>query len=282
MSFWFDETFENVCRFGVSTHKTLFSEHSEFQLIEVLETNGFGRVLAIDKMFMTSERDEYLYHEMIVHPALTLAKQIKRVLVIGGGDGGTVREVLSYPEVEEVVMVEIDGVVVEASKAFLGTIGTAWNDKRLDVRVGDGLDFVEDNSLELFDVILLDHSDPVGPAKGLFDERFYLNCKNRLSENGVFCLQSESPLLQRKTFVEIVHTLGNVFGTVHPYFGTVPLYATGAWSWTLAARRLDPFALNEQRVELQEKRCRYYNRDIHRAAFTVPNELRPLIGLCGH
>jgi spermidine synthase len=279
MSFWFDETFKNVCRFGVSTQRTLFSERSEFQLVEVLETDGFGRVLAIDKMFMTSERDEYLYHEMIVHPALICAKQIKRVLVIGGGDGGTVREVLSYPEVEEVVMVEIDGLVVEASKAFLGTIGTAWDDERLDLRIADGLDYVKNEELEPFDVILLDHSDPVGPARGLFDEGFYRNCKHRLSEDGVFCLQSESPLLQRDTFAEIVKTLDKVFDTVLPYFGTVPLYASGAWSWTLAAARWDPNQINEQRAEIQEMRCRYYNRDIHRAAFAVPNELRPLIGM---
>ena len=277
MTFWFDEEFDDICRFGVRTRETLFAKQSDFQLVEILDTDGFGRVLALDKIFMTSERDEYLYHEMIVHPPLTTAPSIRRVLVIGGGDGGTVREVLSFPEVEEVVMVEIDGVVVEACKEFLGSIGTAWDDPRLKLIIGDGLEFVAREDVAPFDVILLDHSDPVGPAKGLFNEGFYRNCKRRLSPSGVFCLQSESPVLQRETFLEIETTLARIFKQVHPYFGAVPLYASGAWSWTLATDSVDPFEIQEARVVLQEKRCRYYNRDIHRAAFAVPNELKKVL-----
>jgi spermidine synthase len=277
MPFWFDENFEDICRFGLKATDTLFSRRSPFQLVEVLDTAGFGRVLAIDKIFMTSERDEYLYHEMLVHPPLALAPHIGRVLVIGGGDGGTIREVLSYDEVEEVVMVEIDRVVVEASKEYLGSIGTAWDDPRLDLQIADGLDYVKNQTQESFDAILLDHSDPVGPAKGLFNEAFYRDAAALLKEDGIFCLQSESPLLQRETFLEIAMTLKKVFKQVRPYFGTVPLYATGSWSWTYATKRDHPLQPNDARVSLQERRCRYYNRDIHRAAFAVPNELKPLL-----
>jgi spermidine synthase len=274
MSYWYDEIFEEVCRFGVKIEKQLFSKRSDFQLIEVFESKGFGRVLAIDNIFMTSERDEYLYHEMLVNPVMTTAQTIKRILVIGGGDGGAIREVLSFPEVERVVMVEIDGMVVEASKQYLGSIGTAWEDPRLDLRIADGIEFVKNAPPASFDVILLDHSDPVGPAKGLFDRRFYEGCKRLLVKGGVFCLQSESPLLQEKTFLEIWTTLRRVFKRVHPYFGTVPLYATGAWSWTFASDDADPMAIDRNRLALAEARCKYYNGEIHRGAFAVPNRLK--------
>ena len=275
MSFWYDETFEDICRFGVKVVKQIFSEQSEFQLIEIFESTGFGRILAIDNLFMTSERDEYFYHEMLVNPVMTTAPSVKRVLVIGGGDGGTIREVLSYPEVEKVVLVEIDGVVVEASKKYLPSIGgDAWNDPRLELLIADGIDYVANAAPESFDVILLDHSDPVGPAKGLFNKSFYDGCKTLLGKRGVFCLQSESPLLQRETFLEISHTLGQVFNRVHPYFGIVPIYPNSAWSWTYAAEETEPLAVREDRIAIPELRCKYYNRDIHKAAFAVPNDLK--------
>lgn len=275
--FWFDEEFENICRFGVRAKETLFAKQSEFQRIEIFDTAGFGRVLALDGLFMTSERDEYLYHELLVHPVLTTAPRIERVLVIGGGDGGTVREVLSYPDVKEVVMVEIDGMVVEACKTHLSSIGTAWEDPRLEVIIGDGLEFVKDPGVSPFDVILLDHSDPVGPAEGLFDERFYRDCKACLKPDGIFCLQSESSVLQVETFAEIQKTLHRIYKGVHPYFGSVPIYASGAWTWTYASDVCDPFNIDETRAAFQEARCRKYNRDIHRGAFAVPNELKPIL-----
>jgi len=231
-------------------------------------------VLAIDKIFMTSEADEFFYHEMIVHPVLTTAKDIKRVLVIGGGDGGTVREVLSYDEVVEVVMVEIDPMVVDVSKRFLPTIGTAWDDPRLEVIFEDGIAFAKNAQVEPFDIILLDGCDPVGPAKGLFTVDFYRGCARLLKEDGIFGLQSESPILQHDVFLDIARALSQVFEGVYPYFGPVPIYASGNWSWTYATRKSDPLSINEDRVAHQEKRCKYYNREIHRTAFVLPNNLR--------
>ncbi len=274
MSFWYDEVFDEKSRFGLKATKVLFEGRSDLQQIDVLETAAFGRVLAIDKIFMTSEADEFFYHEMIVHPVLTTATDIKRVLVIGGGDGGTVREVLSYDEVEQVVMVEIDKMVVEVSKRFLPTIGTAWDDPRLKVIFQDGIAYAQNARVEPFDIILLDGCDPVGPAKGLFTVDFYRGCARLLKENGIFGLQSESPILQQNVFLEIAQTLSQVFDRVYPYFGPVPIYASGNWSWTYVTHKKDPLVINEARVARQEKRCKYYNRDIHRAAFVLPNNLK--------
>ena len=274
MSFWFDEEFEDICRFGLKTKETLFSKKSEYQKVEILETKGFGRVLVIDGLFMTSERDEYLYHEMLVHPVLTTLPDIRNVLVIGGGDGGTIREVLSYPTVEKVTMVEIDSVVVDASKRFLSSMATPWDDPRLELRIADGLAYAQQAKAASVDAILLDHSDPVGPAEGLFNEAFYRDCKRLLKPGGAFCLQSESPLLQRTIFLEIVNTLKSMYRTVRPFFGVVPLYGAGTWSWTLATDTVDTGRFVEERMIAQEKRCRHYNREIHRAAFAVSNELK--------
>ncbi len=277
MPFWYDEIFEDTCRFGLRVEKQLFYGRSEYQTVEIFETSGFGRVLLIDSLYMTSERDEHLYHEMLVNPVMTVAPAIKDVLVIGGGDGGTVREVLSYQGVERVTLVEIDGMVVEACKKYLGSIGSAWDDPRLEIKIADGIDYVKNAAAGSVDVILLDHSDPVGPAEGLFNQYFYDACKRLLRKGGVFCLQSESPQLQEKTFFEIITTLKKVFGKVHPYFGTVPIYATGAWSWTFASDEADPMQFDTDRMAMAEARCKYYNRDIHRGAFALPNRLKKII-----
>ncbi len=274
MAFWVDETFEGVCRVSVEAEEQLYSKQSEFQLVEIFQTKGFGRVLTIDGMFMTSERDEHFYHEMLVQPPLNCAPSIERVLVIGGGDGGTVREVLSHKEVEKVVMVEIDGVVVDASKKYLSSIGRAWEDPRLELRIADGIEYVKNAPSGSFDVVLLDHSDPVGPAEGLFNIAFYKDCRRVLTEKGVLAMQSESPLLQRDTFLEIKSTLSDVFDVIHPYFSFVPLYGLGGWSFTFASNQVDPLVLVDRRVAFQEERCKHYNRDIHRGTFALPNDLK--------
>ena len=277
MPYWYDEEFDGICRFGLRMKQQLFSGNSEFQHIEIFESVGFGRVLLIDHLYMTSERDEHLYHEMLVNPAMVTAPSIKNVLVIGGGDGGTAREVLSYPEVEQVTLVEIDGMVVDACKAHLGMIGTAWDDPRLDVKIADGLDYVKNGLPGSVDAILLDHSDPVGPAEGLFNQSFYEDCRRLLRDGGVFCLQSESPILQQDTFLEIHRTLKKVFKQVHPYFGGVPIYATGTWSWTFASDDTLPTAIIPERLEQAQARCKYYNREIHLGAFAVPNNFKKLM-----
>jgi spermidine synthase len=274
---WYDEVFEDRIRFGLKVRERLYSAQSPFQKIEIIDTEQFGRTLALDGVFMTSEADDFYYHEMLVQPALTTAPRIARVLVIGGGDGGTVREVCRHAEVERVVMVEIDRMVVDACREHLPTIGTAWDDPRLEIVFGDGAGYVRETDVEPFDVIVIDGSDPAGPAEGLFDEAFYRGCERLLAPEGVLALQSESPVLFRDVFAEIVAVLRRVFGRAHPYLGSVPIYAAGMWTWTYATRSVDPMKLVERRIERIETETRYYNRDIHRAAFALPNNIKQLI-----
>lgn len=275
---WYDEIFDNRVRFGLRVKETLFRQQSDYQLVEIVNTVAFGRTLMIDGVYMTSEGDEFYYHEMVTHPAMTTAKKIGRVLIIGGGDGGTAREVLRHPEVEKLTMVEIDGVVIEASKKHLRENFGAWNDPRFELIVGDGIKYVADAEENSFDVVLLDGTDPVGPAKGLFNESFYRDVHRLLKPAGVFALQSESPVFMLDTFLEIQEILGKVFKLVKPYFGPVPIYAAGPWSWTYASDEADPFAIVNERAERVEAVTKEYNRDIHRGAFALPNRFCSKLG----
>lgn len=274
MGLWFDEIYEDQSRIGLKVNRTLFSGQSEYQRVDIVETAAYGRALLLDGMWMTAEGEEHTYHEMIVHPALTTAPRIERVLVIGGGDGGTVREVLRHPEVQHVDMVEIDAMVIEACQAHLPTIGTAWDDPRLVVRAEDGVAFIKNAAPASYDVILVDGADPVGPAEGLFNEAFFAACKRALTPAGVLVTQSGSPVAQRDIHVALVRTIGGVFATTRPYFQAVPLYPGALWSWTYASDAVDPAAVDAARAERVAGWAEIYNAEVHQAAFAVPNGLK--------
>ncbi len=270
---WFDEVFPETVRCGL-WGRCVHEEQTPYQKIQIIENEIFGRTLLLDGLYMSSEADDFYYHEMLVHPALVTAPRIRRVLVIGGGDGGAIREVLRYPEVDEVVMVEIDARVVEACRRYMPAVGgPAWEDPRLRLIFADAVEWVRQKDPEPFDVIFLDGSDPVGPAKGLFGAAFYRDCARLLAPDGVLTAQSEAPFFMRAVFSEIVRTLRQVFGRAHPYLGGVPLYGT-VWSWTYASRRVDPMAIDDARMAHAERFTRCYDREVHRAAFVLPAELR--------
>ena len=248
MGLWYDEVFEDKLRLGLKLKRSLFTGQSDYQKVEIVETELLGKALLIDGLWMTSEGDEAPYHELIVHPALTTARELKRVLVIGGGDGGTVREVLLHPEVEHVDMVEIDAMVVEACQSHLPEIGRGvWDDPRLNVMIADGVTYVKEADVEPYDVIIVDGSDPVGPAVGLFNEDFYRGCARVLKEEGIFVTQSESPLLFREVHLGMVKLIRTVFGHAWPYYYPVLIYGSGHWSWTYASRSQNPQALVDAR-----------------------------------
>lgn len=277
MSAWYEETFHERFRVGFRTRRTLASRQSAFQTIELFETEAYGRALALDGLMMTSERDEYFYHEMIAHLPLCAVRHPERVLIIGGGDGGTAREVLRHPEVERVTMVEIDGDVVDLCREHLPALG-AWDHPKLEVRIEDGVAFASQAPDGAYDVVLLDGSDPVGPAEGLFNAAFYSDVKRILRPGGVFGLQSESPLLQAPVFAQVQTTLSSVFPQVRPYFGLVPLYAGGStWSWTLASVDADLASWDEDRLAALEPGLRYLNREVARAAFAQPAYVKAML-----
>jgi spermidine synthase len=269
---WYDETYRDEMRYGLAVAARIFSAESAFQRVEVVDTHRFGRTLIVDGVFMTSEGDEFLYHEMLVHPALCTAEHLGRVLIIGGGDGGCAREVLRHPEVREVRMVELDALVIDACQEHLSGVG-AWDDPRLHVQIGDGVAYVKDNDEPPWDVILLDGTDPNGPGEGLFDQAFYRGVERCLAPGGVFALQSESPTLD-DVFHDIQDATREVFSSVHPYFGPVPLYSAGLWSWTYATHTADPMAIRDDRAAHIEVGSRAYNRDVHRAAFAQPQYVK--------
>ena len=231
---WIDEHHQGV-RYGLAG-QVLVDEQSAFQRITVIDSERYGKGLLLDGCWMTAERQERHYHESLVHPALCSAEAIERILVIGGGDGGTARECLRHAGVRHLDMVEIDGRVVELSKTHLAALGGGcWNDPRFHLTVGDGIAWAADCADASYDVVIVDGSDPAGPAEGLFNRSFFEHCRRILRPGGVFATQSESPEAFREVHIATVLLLQEVFGHADPLYGWVPMYPSGWWSWTFAA-----------------------------------------------
>ena len=231
---WIDEHHEGV-RYGLAA-RVLVEEQSEFQRITVIESERYGRGLLLDGCWMTAEHQERHYHESLVHPALCSAAATERILVVGGGDGGTARECLRHPGVQHLDMVEIDGRVVELSQKHLASLGgSCWQDPRFHLTVGDGIDWAANCAVASYDVVIVDGSDPAGPAEGLFNRSFFEHCRRILRPGGVFATQSESPEAFRQVHIDTVRLLKDVFGHADPLYGWVPMYPSGWWSWTFAA-----------------------------------------------
>ena len=231
---------------------------------------------------MTAEHQERHYHEALVHPALCSAEAIERVLVIGGGDGGTARECLRHPEVKHLDMVEIDGRVVELSQEHLSSIGGGcWSDPRFHLTVGDGIAWAAAAEDASYDVVLVDGSDPTGPAEGLFNRAFFSNCCRILKPGGVFATQSESPEAFRQVHIDMVKLIRELFGHADPLYGWVPMYPSGWWSWTFAAKDAPRYLTPQsQRAAVVAAGCAIWSPRWQQGAFnTIPafieRELNP-------
>jgi len=253
------------------TGEQLVSERSPFQQIDIYENPSFGRLLMLDGLTQTTERDEFIYHEMLVHVPLVSLQDPRRVLIIGGGDGGTLRRVLEHPSVEHAVMVEIDQRVTELCREFMPSIaGDAFDDPRAEVLFTDGIAYVRDGG-EPFDAILIDSSDPVGPGEGLFTVDFYRAAAGRLTAGGVLCAQSGSPGFQQDELHRTFSHASQAFPQVRVYVGFVPTYPGGMWSFTLAGSTLslDP-AVAAARASDRKLTARYWRPELQRGAFDVP------------
>jgi len=272
-----EEKHRDIVAIRYRVKRTLFSGKSPYQQIDVLETEGFGRMLLNDGLVMISERDEFVYHEMIAHVPLFVHPDPQRVLVIGGGDGGTVREVLKHPSVKECKLVEIDAMVIDACREFIPSTAAALDDPRATVIVDDGVKFVAETD-ERFDLVIVDSTDPIGPAQPLFGDGFYSNVGKVLTNSGIVVSQGESPFYEAETQAALLGVLKKFFEPVRLYNYSNLTYPGGLWSFTFASKGLCPVAdFDERRVERSGIEFGYYNAGIHKAAFTLPEFIRRMV-----
>jgi len=254
---------------------------SPFQNIEVLDTVKFGRTLRIDDYFMTSDADEFYYHENMIHPGGVAHPEPKRALIIGGGDGGAAEEYLKYKSMQQVVMAEIDEVVVDFCKEHLPQVHRgAFDDPRLKVLITDGKAYVE-QCRERFDLMMLDLTDPFGPAEPLYRVEFLRECRRVLGPRGVFSMHLGSPVTRPNVYHRVISSLREAFPIVRPYLVYVPLYGTW-WGMAAASEETDPLAISEEEVDRRIrnrglKDLKFYNGATHRAVFAMPNFVRDIL-----
>ena len=254
---------------------------SRFQDVEVHDSAPFGRLFRLDGHFMTSERDEFFYHENLVHMAALAHPAPARALIVGGGDGGSAEELLKYPSIEAVTLCEIDESVVDISRRYLAEVHRgALDDPRLAIRIGDGLAFVRDDRAQ-YDLIVLDLTDPGGPSTPLYTADFYRACAARLTPLGAMTLHIASPVAHPARIREGIASLRAAFTRVTPYLTSIPLYG-GMWMMACASQQLDPAALGESEIDrrIAERGLRdlaYYNGAMHRAGLALPNFVRQLL-----
>ncbi|MFA7659403.1 MAG: polyamine aminopropyltransferase [Candidatus Gastranaerophilaceae bacterium] len=266
--------------FGVAIRvkEVLFSKQSEFQKVEIIDTDStLGKILTLDGLMMTTEGDEYFYHEMISHIPMMNHRCPKTVLVIGGGDGGTVKEVLKHDTVEKVVLCEIDAMVIDACKKYLPAIAGKLGDPRVEILVEDAIEYIKNKENE-FDIILIDSTDPMGPGEGLFTEEFYTNVKKSLKKGGIVCAQSESPVVNKEEIKKMYNLLKKVFPTTSTFTSPIPTYPGGYWAWAFCSESVEPLSyIDERRCGEITKTCKIYNREYHLARFALPNFLKNLL-----
>ncbi|MCD6580351.1 MAG: polyamine aminopropyltransferase [Desulfuromusa sp.] len=276
MDLWYTEKHSDNVGITIKITKTLFSGKSDFQQLDIVETLEFGRMMLLDGLVMVTERDEFIYHDMITHPALFTHPNPKKVLVIGGGDGGTIREIMKHPKVELAVLCEIDGLVIEKSVEFLPSMAAEidGSNPRVKLHVDDGLAYIRDHQNE-FDVILVDSTDPIGPAVGLFEESFYRLVFSSLKSDGIMIAQSESPFYHAEIQKSMYQNLRAVFPIVEMYQAFIPTYPSGFWSFAFASKKHHPITdYDHDRAVKRKFHTRYYNEELHRGAFMLPTFAR--------
>ncbi len=268
---------------GVYFEGTLIdSLQTPFQLIEVFDTPELGKLMRIDGANMVSERDEFFYHENLVHPAAITHPAPKQVLIIGGGDGGSAEEILKHPSVERVVLAELDaGVIDIARKHFHEMHRGALDDARVEIRIGDGMAFVRESMLK-WDLIYLDLTDPVGPAEALYTATFFADCKRALNDGGALVLHIGSPFSHAARVKASVEALRGLFRNVAPYFVHVPIYGA-MWGFAVASDSLDPRLLSAAPIDVQLRarqvdHRRFYNGATHQAMMALPEYIRESLG----
>lgn len=248
----------------------LYQDQSRYQKIEVIENEHFGRILLLDGLVQTTERDEFFYHEMLVHPAFVTHHQPESILVIGGGDGGALKEILRYP-IKYACMVEIDQKVIEACRKYFPWLNSTLKDKRVELVIADGKEFIARID-RAFDIVIVDSSDPVGPSVSLHERNFYRKLKRCLNPGGIVVAQVGSPFYCPESIKTKNDFLKKLFNIVHFYLSPVPTYPGGSWCFVFLSDRVQPLKIRRDPAS----GLKYFNLEVHRAAFSLPNCLRHL------
>lgn len=274
MEMWLKEEQIESAAMTYKVRETLVRRKTDFQDLAILDTEAFGRMLVLDGIVQTTINDEYVYHEMISHIPLFTHPNPKKVLVVGGGDGGAIREVLKHPSVEKAVLCEIDGVVVEECKKHLPEISCALDDSRCEVFIGDGIKYVHEHKNE-FDVIIVDSTDPFGAAEGLFGGSFYKEIYECLTEEGIFIAQTETPFYLPEVVKSVFNDAKAVFPVTKLFMAAIPTYPSGYWSFTVGSKKHDPENADlSKAIDISTK---YYTKKLHKACFTLPKYVEDLI-----
>ncbi|WP_315081554.1 polyamine aminopropyltransferase [uncultured Clostridium sp.] len=279
MELWYTEKHTEDVKFSIRVDRELYTEQSKFQRIDILESKEFGRFFTLDGLMMVTEKDEFIYHDMIVHVPMATNLNIKNVLVIGAGDGGTIRELTRYKNIEKIDMVEIDERVVEVCKKYLPKTACKLEEERVNIVYEDGLKFVRNKENE-YDLIIVDSTDPFGPGEGLFTKEFYGNCYKALSEDGILVNQHESPYYEyyAKSMKDAHEKIQGLFPINKVYQAHIPTYPSGHWLFGFASKKYDPIKdLNAETWNSLGIQTKYYNTDLHVGCFALPTYVRDML-----
>lgn len=279
MELWYYEQHTDNVRFGIKMNRQLLSCDSDFQRIDIYDSYEFGRILILDGFLMVTEKDEFIYHEMITHVPMAVNPAIENILLIGAGDGGAVRELCRYANIKNIDMVEIDKAVVDACKEYLPSISCSLSDKRVNIFYEDGLKFVR-RKKDIYDLIIVDSTDPFGPGEGLFTKEFYGNCYNALKNNGILVNQHESPYYANdaRAMQKAHKQIKSTFPISKIYQAHIPTYPSGHWMFGFASKTFDPITnLKEDMWNSLNINTKYYNTDLHKGSFAIPNYVKELL-----
>ncbi len=276
MELWFSEHHTKNVKLSLKIKEQLVNTQSDFQHIAIMDSEEFGRILALDGCLMVTEKDEFIYHDMMVHVPMATNLDIKNVLVIGAGDGGTIRELTRYQSIEHIDMVEIDPMVVEVCKKYLPQTACKLDDPRVHIYYEDGLKFVRRKE-KAYDLILVDSTDPFGPGEGLFTKEFYGNCYHALTDKGILVNQHESTFYD--SYVQAMKRahkrLVEIFPIARVYQAHIPTYPSGHWLFGYASKHYDPIDdLQEEAWNMLGIQTRYYNTVLHKGCFAIPNYVK--------
>lgn len=279
MELWYTENHTDDVKFSIRVEKQLYFHQSEFQRIDIFESKEFGRFLTLDGLMMMTEKDEFIYHDMIVHVPMAVHKNAKNILVIGAGDGGVVRELCRYDQVENIDVVEIDEEVVKACIEYLPITSGGFSDKRVNMFYQDGLKFIRQPENH-YDLIIVDSTDPFGPGEGLFTKEFYGNCYKALKEDGIMVNQHESPFYDnyRASMNRAHQRIIECFPIASVYQAHITTYPSGHWLFGFASKKYDPIKdLDENRWNALGLKTKYYNTTLHKGAFALPTYVKELL-----